>query len=83
VSRRQSHQHGEPPIAGERSGHDLPAAAVGAVVADIVEQQRRSVGRALRQPRHGAELDIPVDLGVDALKLPAASSALIQSRMSP
>ena len=49
---------------------------VGAVVLDVVEQQRRPGAGALRQPRDGAELDVPIDLGVDrAAVRPAASSA--------
>ena len=41
---------------------------IGAVVADIVEQHRGPGAGALRQPRDGAELDIPIDFGVDTLQ---------------
>lgn len=33
------------------------------VVLDVVEQQRRTLAGALREPRDGAELDVPIDFG--------------------
>ena len=73
---RQPQHHGDAPVARQRAGKHLPAAGVLAIVADLVEQQRRSGAGALRQPRHGAELDIPIDLGVDRLQLTRAIERL-------
>ncbi len=62
---RHAHHHGDAPVARQAAAEDAAAPSVGAVVLDVVEQQRRAVAGALGEPHHGAELDIPVDLGVD------------------
>ncbi len=73
---RQPEHHGDAPIARQRAGKHLPAAGVLAIVADLVEQQRRPGAGPLGQPRHGAKLDIPIDLGVDRLQLAGAIERL-------
>ena len=62
---RDAHHHGDAPVARQAAAEDAAAPGVGAIVLDVVEQQRRAVAGALGEPHHGAELDIPVDLGVD------------------
>ena len=63
---RQSHHHGDAAIAAEAAGeHRAAAGGVLVVVLDVVEQQRRAGARPLRDARDGAELDVPIDLGVD------------------
>src|SRR6185503_16254980 len=53
-------------IAAEPAGeHRAAARVVLVVVLDIGEQQRRTGAGALRHPGDGAELDVPIDLGVD------------------
>ena len=66
--RRHAEHHGDAARARQAAGEDLAAARIGAVVLDVVEQHRGSGAGALRQPRDGAELDIPIDLGFDALQ---------------
>ena len=63
----QAEHHGDAARARQAAGEDLAAARIGAIIADIVEQDGGPGAGALRQPRDGAELDIPVDLGVDPL----------------
>ena len=57
--------HGDAPIAREPAAEYPPAARIGAVVLDVVEHQRRAVAGALGEPHHRADLDVPIDLGVD------------------
>ena len=73
---RQPEHHGDAARARQPAGKHLAAAGIGAVIADIVEQQRRPGAGALRQPRDGAELDIPIDLGVDLLQFAGALERL-------
>ncbi len=61
----QAEHHGDAARVRQAAGEDLVAAAVGAVVADIVEQHRRPGAGTLRQARDGAEFDVPIDLGID------------------
>ena len=64
--RRQPHHHGDAAIAAEPAGeHRAAARVVLVVVLDVGEQQRRTGAGALRHPGDGAELDVPIDLGVD------------------
>jgi hypothetical protein len=65
---RQPEHHGDAAGARQPAGKDLAAARVRAVIADIAEEERGSGAGALGQTRDGAELDIPIDLGVDALQ---------------
>ena len=73
---RQPEHHGDAARARQPAGEHLAAAGIGAVIADIVEQQSRPGAGALRQPRNGAELDIPIDLGVDLLQFAGALERL-------
>ena len=73
---RQPEHHGDAARARQSAGEHLAAAGIGAVIADIVEQERRPGAGALRQPRDGAELDIPIDLGVDLLQFAGALERL-------
>ena len=66
---RQAHHHGDAAIAAEPAGeHRAAAGGVLVVVLDVVEQQRRAGARALGDARDGAELDVPIDLGVDLVQ---------------
>ena len=49
---RQPEHHGDAAVARQRAGKDLLAAGVLAIVADLVEQQRRPVTGALGKARH-------------------------------
>ena len=67
---RQAEHHGDAAVVVERGAEDAAAAARRRVVVlDVVEQERRAGAGALRQPHDGAELDVPVDLGVDLVQL--------------
>src|SRR5262249_49912647 len=48
---------------------EQPGAAAGAVILDAVEHERRPVAIAEGTPRHGAELAVPIHLGIDLVKL--------------
>ena len=65
---RQAQHHGDAAVARQAAGEHAAATRVLAVVADSVESERRPGAGPLRQPRHGAELDIPVHLGVDRMQ---------------
>ncbi len=69
---RQTQHHGNAARAGQSAGENLTTPRIGAVVADIAEQQRWSGAGALRQAGNGAELDVPIDLGVDARQFTGA-----------
>ena len=86
--RRQPEHHGDAAVVVQRRAEDAAAAALRLVVVlDVVEQQRRAGAGALRQPHDGAELDVPIDLGVDLVQLarraqrvdPAAQIAELRS----
>ena len=63
---RQPQHHRDAAVVVERGAEDAPAAARGRVVVlDVVEDERLAGAGPLRQPHDGAELDVPVDLGVD------------------
>ncbi len=63
---RQPQHHRDAAVVVERRAEDLPAAARRRVVVlDVVEDERLAGAGSLRQPHDGAELDVPVDLGVD------------------
>jgi hypothetical protein len=57
---------------------DAAARGVLVVVLDVGEQQRRPVAVAERAARDGAELAVPIDLGVDLMQL-----ALLAKRIDP
>src|SRR5262249_36771112 len=64
--RRQPQHHGDAAIIVERGAEDAPAAARRRVVIlDVVGDERLGGAVAVRQAHGGAELDVPVDLGVD------------------
>ena len=68
--RRQAQHHRDAAVAVEAGAEDATAAALRLVVVlDVVEEQRLAGAGALRQPHDGAELDIPIHLGVDPLQL--------------
>src|SRR6516162_1674626 len=73
---RQAEHHGDAASAREPSGENLPTTGIGAVVTDIAEQERRPGAGALREARNRAELDIPIDFGVDALQFAGAVERL-------
>src|SRR5262249_8446149 len=63
---RQPEHHGDAAVIVERGAKDAAAAACRRVVVlDVVEEERLPRARPLRQPHDGAELDVPIDLGVD------------------
>src|ERR1700748_820395 len=63
---RQPQHHGDAAIVVERGAENAPAAARRRVVVlDVVEDERLAGAGTLRQAHDGAELDVPVDLGVD------------------
>jgi len=63
---RQPQHHGDAAVIVERGAENAPAAARRRVVVlDVVEDERLAGAGPLRQPHDGAELDVPVDLGVD------------------
>ena len=66
---RDAEHHGDAPIARQPAAEHPAAPGIGAIVLDVVEQQRRAVAGALGEPHDGADLDIPVDLRVDLLDL--------------
>ena len=61
--------HGDAPVARQPAAEHPPAPGIGAIVLDVVEQQRRAVAGALGEPHDGADLDLPVDLRIDLLDL--------------
>ncbi len=68
--RRQPHHHGDAAVAVERRAENAPAARfLRVVVLDVVEQHRLAGAGPLRQPHDGAELEVPVHLGIDFLQL--------------
>src|SRR5262249_5621017 len=75
VGRKPKH-HRNATIAGEPADEDAAAAAARAVIADIVEDHRRSGASAGREPRDGPELDIPIDLGIDLLNFAGRAECL-------
>ncbi len=78
---RQPQHHCDAPVAQQRGSEDAAAAAVRLVVVlDVVEQQRLAGPGALRQPRDGAELEVPIDLGVDLVQLALRAAARRSSR---
>src|SRR6516164_2157520 len=63
---RQPQHHRDAAVIVERGAENAPAAARRRVVVlDVVEDERLAGAGPLRQPHDGAELDVPVDLGVD------------------
>ena len=67
---RQAEHHRDPGIAGLAAGEYPRAQGVRRVVIpDIAEQERGSVAASLDHPDEVADLDIPVDLAGDFLKL--------------
>ena len=78
---RQSEHHRDAPVVVERGAEDAAAAARRRVVVlDVVEQERLAGAGTLRQPHDGAELDVPIDLGVDLLQLAVRLRAPRSSR---
>jgi hypothetical protein len=66
---RQPHHHRDAPVARKPAHEDASAQAVRLVVIlDVVEHDRGTGARPLRQPRDGAKLDVPIDLRIDLVQ---------------
>src|SRR6516164_1675108 len=67
---RQSQHHCNAAIAVEPAAEDAPAAALRLVVVlDVLEKQRLAGSRPLREAHDGAELEVPIHLGLDPVQL--------------
>src|SRR5215471_3029 len=59
--------HGDAAVTREPAAEHAAATRIRPIVPDVVEHHGRAVAGALGEPHHGADLDVPIDLGIDLL----------------